>query len=102
MNLEAVRPSRQPVDEMKQIVAPVMESQARQRIISLLFSAPQGPTEIASILGLSQPYISNHLAALKSHRLVRSQRLGRRTVYELEDKARQGMMQAFSSAEYMT
>jgi DNA-binding transcriptional ArsR family regulator len=82
---------------MKQIVAPVMESKTRQKIISLLYSAPQGPTEIATALGLSQPYISNQLAALKSHRLVKSQRLGRRSVYELEDRARAVLADAFTS-----
>ncbi|WP_354263358.1 metalloregulator ArsR/SmtB family transcription factor [Arthrobacter sp. OAP107] len=73
-----------------------MESETRQRIIALLYSAPQGPTEIASMLGLSQPYISNHLAALKSHRLVKSHREGRKSVYELEDKARAAMMAALA------
>lgn len=79
------------------MVAPVMESETRQRIISLLYSAPQGPTEIASALGLSQPYISNHLAALTSHRLVTSHREGRKSVYELEGKARAAMMVALAS-----
>lgn len=86
---------------MKQMVAPVMESQTRQRIISLLYSAPQGPTEIASALGLSQPYISNHLAALKSHHLVKSHQEGRKAVYELEDQARAAMMAAIASFEHV-
>ncbi|AMB42182.1 ArsR family transcriptional regulator [Paenarthrobacter ureafaciens] len=81
---------------MKQVVAPVLESQTRQRIISLLYSAPLGPTEIASTLGLSQSYISNHLAALKSHHLVTSHRNGRKSVYELEDKARAAVMAALA------
>ncbi|WP_406636012.1 ArsR/SmtB family transcription factor [Pseudarthrobacter quantipunctorum] len=82
---------------MKQLVAPVMESHTRQRIVSLLYSAPQGPSEIATALGLSQPYISNQLAALKSHRLVTSRRVGRKSVYQLEDKAKAAMMTALSS-----
>ena len=73
-----------------------MESQTRQRIISLLYSAPQGPTEIAGTLGLSQSYISNHLAALKSYRLVKSHRKGRKSVYELQDKARAAMTAALA------
>lgn len=86
---------------MKAVVAPVLASAARQRIIALLYSAPQGPSELATALGLSQPYISNHLAALKSHQLVKCQRLGRTAVYELEDSAREAMMQAFTSFERM-
>ena len=82
---------------MKQVVAPVMESRTRQRIVSLLYSAPQGPSEIATALGLSQPYISNQLAALKSHRLVTSRRVGRKSVSQLEDKAKAAMMTALSS-----
>lgn len=84
---------------MKQVVAPVMESRTRQRIVSLLYSAPQGPSEIATALGLSQPYISNHLAALKSHQLVTSRRMGRKSVYELEGTARAAIMNALSSLE---
>ncbi|HEU4667025.1 MAG TPA: metalloregulator ArsR/SmtB family transcription factor [Arthrobacter sp.] len=82
---------------MKQVVAPVMDSRTRQRIVSLLYSAPQGPSEIATALGLSQPYISNHLAALKSHRLVTSRRVGRKSVYELEDRAQAAVAHALSS-----
>ena len=82
---------------MKQVVAPVMESRTRQRIVSLLYSAPQGPSEIATALGLSQPYVSNQLAALKSHRLVTSRRVGRKSVYQLEDKAKAAMVTALSS-----
>lgn len=77
-----------------------MESQTRRKIISLLYSAPQGPTEIATALSLSQPYISNQLAALKSHRLVKSHRVGRKSVYELEDKARAAMTTALASFEH--
>ena len=100
MSSGAVRPSKPPVNEMKQLVAPVMESETRQRIIALLYSVPQGPTEIASMLGLSQPYISNHLAALKSHHLVKCHREGRKSVYELEDEARVAMMAALASFEH--
>jgi DNA-binding transcriptional ArsR family regulator len=83
---------------MKHVVAPVMESPTRQRIVSLLYSAPQGPSEIAATLGLSQPYVSNHLALLKSHQLVTSRRAGRKAVYELEDRARAAMAQALATA----
>lgn len=84
---------------MKQVVAPVMESRTRQRIVSLLYSAPQGPSEIATALGLSQPYVSNHLAALKSHQLVTSRRVGRKSVYELEERAQTAIMAALSAFE---
>lgn len=75
-----------------------MESHTRQRIVSLLYSVPQGPTEIAAALGLSQPCVSNHLAALKSHQLVTSRREGRKSVYDLAEGARTAMTQALLSA----
>ena len=81
------------------MVAPVLASPTRQKIIALLYLEPQGPSELAAVLGLSQPYISNHLAAMRSHRLVTSHRRGRRALYELEDRARNAMAQALSDFE---
>lgn len=81
---------------MKAVVAPVLASPARQKIIALLYSAPQGPSDLAAALGLSQPYISNHLAVLKSHRLVRCERVGRRALYDLEESIRSAMQGALA------
>lgn len=81
---------------MKQTVAPVMASRTRQKIMSLLYSAPQGPTQLARTLGLSRPYISNHLAVLKSHRLVTLGRSGRKAVYDVEAETRVAMQHALS------
>lgn len=81
---------------MKAVVAPVLDSPARQKIITLLYLEPRSPSELAAALGLSQPYISNHLAALKSHHMVRSQRVGRRALYELEEPVRSALQGALA------
>lgn len=96
MSSGAVRRLKRQGDGMKQVVAPVMESETRQKIISLLYSAPQGPTQIARTLGFSQSYISNHLTFLKSHQLVTSRRHGRTALYELEGATRKAMTRALA------
>jgi DNA-binding transcriptional ArsR family regulator len=73
---------------MKAVVAPVLANPARQEIMALLYLAPRTPSELAAVLGLSQSYISNLLAALKGHRLVTSERSGRKVLYDLDERVR--------------
>lgn len=76
---------------MKAGVAPVLANPARQEIVRLLYVAPRTPSELSAALGLSQSYVSNLLAALKGHRLVTSERMGRNVLYDLDDRVRPAM-----------
>jgi DNA-binding transcriptional ArsR family regulator len=79
---------------MKAVVAPVLANPARQEIMALLYIEPRTPSELAAALGLSQSYISNLLAALRGHRLVTSKRMGRKVLYDLDDRVRAAMQEA--------
>src|SRR4051812_38193520 len=58
----------------------------RLRVIDRLgHGGPASPSELASLLDVPQPLLSNHLRRLRDAGLVRSQRNGRHVEYELAD-----------------
>jgi DNA-binding transcriptional ArsR family regulator len=59
----------------------------RLRVIDRLGSeGPASPSELATLLGVPLPQLSNHLKRLRDAGLVRSQRNGRHVSYELADR----------------
>ncbi|MEW5946197.1 MAG: metalloregulator ArsR/SmtB family transcription factor [bacterium] len=58
----------------------------RLRILFLLAKREMYVSEIARRLSLSQPAVSHHLAVLKNTSLVHSQRHGKRTLYSINSR----------------
>src|SRR5919197_6610295 len=59
----------------------------RLRIIDRLGDGgPASPSELATLLGVPLPQLSNHLKRLRDAGLVRSERRGRHVTYELADR----------------
>jgi ArsR family transcriptional regulator len=75
----------------------------RLRILNVLTRRPLCVCDMQSILGLSQPFISRHLAYLRRAGLVRDRREGMRVVYSLasdhlfSDPLHKFLTEAFSS-----
>lgn len=55
----------------------------RRRIFGMIGDRPHGVSEIAAVLPVSQPAVSQHLRVLREARLVRVERVGRRRIYHL-------------------
>ena len=58
-----------------------LASPARRRVLALVRDAPRSVTELAGELGVSQPAVSQHLAALRDAELVTVEVDGRRRIY---------------------
>src|SRR3954451_9607176 len=59
----------------------------RLRVIDRLgHGGPASPSELATLLGVPLPQLSNHLKRLRDAGLVRAQRNGRHVTYELADR----------------
>lgn len=56
---------------------------SRLRIVNILVQRPICVSDLQTILGLSQPFISRHLAYMRKAGLVRNQRDGARVWYSL-------------------
>lgn len=56
----------------------------RREILSLLASGDRVVADLVAAVGVSQPTVSEHLAALKSIGLVRSSKRGRERLYRLD------------------
>jgi DNA-binding transcriptional ArsR family regulator len=54
----------------------------RRRLFERLRRRPHAVGELVGYLRVSQPAVSQHLAVLRRARLVRSQRYGRRRIYQ--------------------
>ena len=61
----------------------VMAHPARVRIIQELGEGEKDVSELVALTGLSQPTVSQHLAALRSRKLVHDRREGRGVYYSL-------------------
>jgi DNA-binding transcriptional ArsR family regulator len=58
-----------------------LASPARRRVLTLVRDAPRSVGELADELGVSQPAVSQHLAALRDADLVAVEVDGRRRIY---------------------
>jgi DNA-binding transcriptional ArsR family regulator len=56
---------------------------SRIAILQLLREGARSVTDLQSSMGLRQPVVSQHLALLRAGRLVRTQRAGRKVLYDL-------------------
>lgn len=75
----------QPLYEIKANLFKALAHPARIRVLEIL-SATGGPTPVSEILaqtGLEPTLLSQHLAVLKRHHVVSSQRTGNAVVYQL-------------------
>jgi len=61
--------------------------ESRQRILEILRAGPKPVSEIARLVGITQPATSQHLAALREAGFVRDERHGQQVFYSLEPAA---------------
>lgn len=57
----------------------------RLQLLHLLCERPQSPSELAELLGVSRPNVSQHLAVLRRECLVRRTRSGGQVLWEAVD-----------------
>jgi len=77
--------TEQPLYEIKANLFKALAHPARIRILEIL-SANDYPTPVSEILAdteIEPTLLSQHLAVLKRHRVVRAQRVGNAVIYEL-------------------
>jgi len=77
--------SQRPLYEIKANLFKALAHPARIRVLEIL-SANQGPTAVAEILAetnMEATLLSQHLAVLKRHQVVRADRVGNAVYYEL-------------------
>ena len=77
--------SERPLYEIKANLFKALSHPARIRVLEIL-STNDGPTAVAEILagtGIEPTLLSQHLAVLKRHRVVRAGRVGNAVYYEL-------------------
>jgi ArsR family transcriptional regulator len=76
------------VDEITILQADVLKTLANPRRLEILHALAQGPLEVgrlATLIGLSQPNVSQHLGVLRAAGLVDAERDGREVRYRLSD-----------------
>lgn len=56
----------------------------RREIFTLLTAGPRAVGELAAVLPVSRPAVSQHLKVLKEARLVRAEAVGTRNVYSVD------------------
>lgn len=65
----------------------ILANDNRLQIVCLLLASPLTVTEIhLQLPHLTQSAVSQHLATLKSHRLLRSEKTGQQVTYHLADE----------------
>ena len=64
----------------------VLGDATRVRIVHALSLAELCTTDLAALLGISEPAVSHHLRTLRQMRLVRFRRQGRLVYYALDDE----------------
>jgi len=64
----------------------VLGDATRVRIVHALSLAELCTTDLAALLGMSEPAVSHHLRVLRQMRLVRYRRQGRLVYYALDDE----------------
>jgi DNA-binding transcriptional ArsR family regulator len=76
------------MDEVLQLQAEVLRTLAHPRRLEIVHQLAAGPREVgrlATVLGISQPNVSQHLAVLRATGLVEAERDGREVRYRLVD-----------------
>jgi ArsR family transcriptional regulator len=76
------------VDEITNLQAEVLKTLANPRRLEILHALANGPTEVgrlATLIGATQPNVSQHLAVLRSAGIVDAERDGREVRYRLSD-----------------
>ena len=72
--------------KLEEDVLKVMANQKRLEIVQLLSHGPLAVGEMAEMLGIRQPNLSQHLTLLRRPGIVRSRRDGHTVRYELTDR----------------
>lgn len=76
------------MDELTILQADVLRTLANPRRLEILHVLAGGPTEVsqlAGLIGATQPNVSQHLAVLRSAGIVEARRDGREVRYQLAD-----------------
>jgi DNA-binding transcriptional ArsR family regulator len=76
------------VDEITILQAEVLKTLANPRRLEILHALSNGPTEVgrlATLIGATQPNVSQHLALLRAAGVVDAERDGREVRYRLSD-----------------
>lgn len=66
-------------------IAWALSDPVRLSVMQVLMGGPAAVSELVSATGASQPNVSNHLRVLRERGLVRSERKGRQSIYEIPD-----------------
>jgi len=69
----------------------------RLRLVCLLYRGERSVSELADTLGLTQSNLSQHLAYLKRHRLVRAHREGASIFYTLAEHPAHDVLEILES-----
>ncbi len=79
------RGSERPLYEIKANLFKALSHPARIRVLEILSAngRPTGVTEILTATGIEPTLLSQHLAVLKRHRVVRAERVGNAVYYEV-------------------
>lgn len=72
--------------ERVSIIFKAMSDPTRVKIIYALSKGPMNVTEIANVLEMSQSSISHQLSVLRSHNIIRVERVARNAIYSLDDE----------------
>ena len=68
-------------------IAWALSDPVRLSVMQILMGGPAAVAELVSATGASQPNVSNHLRVLREQGLVRSERRGRRAIYEIPNSS---------------
>ena len=85
MSVTSLAPPEQPLDDIKANLFKALAHPARIRVLEIL-AANGRPTSVGEILSdtdIEPTLLSQHLAVLKRHFVVRHQRVGKAVFYEL-------------------
>lgn len=66
-------------------IAWALSDPVRLSLMQVLMGGPAAVAELVAATGASQPNVSNHLRVLRERGLVRSERRGRQSIYEIPD-----------------
>ncbi|EGY79505.1 ArsR/SmtB family transcription factor [Peptoniphilus indolicus] len=68
------------------IIFKSMGDPTRIKILYALSKGPMNVTQISNVLQMSQSSISHQLAVLRSHNIIRVERVARNAIYSLDDE----------------